>query len=177
MAAVSATPTAKLSISLAAKAWLKSNVVGDAGEHEFLIDLLTNLTNGTGAGQIDKVFYGDRTLAASIAEDFDLAGTLVDALGNTCTFAKIKMIVVKNISSTDNVDLSVGPVTAANGFGIGTVWNAAADKSVVPAGGVFFWYDPNGAGVTAGTADLLTVINRSGSAIATYRILIVGTSA
>lgn len=176
MAEVSATATARAQIALSVKAWLQSNVVGNNGGHEFLIDLAANLTNGTAVGACDKVWFGDRTLAPSASEDHDLAGTLVDANGATCTFAKIKMIVVKNTSTADNSDLNVGPVTAANGFGIGSFWNAAADKSICPAGGVLIIYDPNGAAVTAGTADLLTCIARA-AATTTYKILIIGTSA
>lgn len=176
MAAVSATSSAKAQIQIAVKAWLQSNVVGDNGAHEFLIDLAVNLTNGTAVGACDKVFYGDRSLTVGASENFDLAGTLVDAIGATCTFAKVKLIAVKNTTTTDGIDLSVGPVTAGNGFGIGTFWNAAADKSVVPADGLLVLYDKNGAGVTAGTADLLTVIER-GVGTATYKILIIGTSA
>jgi len=176
MSAVSATATARAQIAISVKAWLQSNVVGDNGAHEFLIDLAAALTNGTAVGACDKVWFGDRTLAGSASEDHDLAGSLTDALGAALTFAKVKLIVVKNTSTTDGVDLSVGPVTAANGFGIGTFWNAAADKSICPANGMIFVYDPNGAAVTAGTADLLTCIARAASTT-TYKILIIGTSA
>lgn len=176
MSVVAATTTCKAQIALSAKAWVQSNIVGDNGAHEFLIDLVANLTNGTAVGACDKVFFSDRTLTVGASENYDLAGTLTDILGATCTFAKVKLIVVKNTTATDGIDLSVGPVTAGNGFGIGTFWNAAADKSIAPASGLLFLYDPNGAGVTAGTADLLTVIER-GVGTATYKILIIGTSA
>lgn len=176
MAVVSATPTASAQIALSVKALLQSNIVGDNGAHEFLVDLAVRLTNGTAAGACDKVFFSDRTLTVGASENYDLAGTLTDIFGSTCTFAKVKLIVVKNTTATDGIDLSVGPVTAGNGFGIGGFWNAAADKSVCPAGGVVFLYDPNGAPVTATTADLLTVIER-GVGTATYKIMIIGTSA
>ena len=52
----------------------------------------------------------------------------------------------------------------------------AGRVAIVTGGGLFFWYDPNGAAVTAGTADLLTMINLSGGTALTYKILIVGTS-
>lgn len=176
MSVVSATATAKAQIQIAIKSWLQSNVVGDNGAHEFLIDLAVNLTNGTAVGACDKVFFSDRTLTIGASENYDLAGTLTDALGATCTFAKVKLIVVKNTTTTDGIDLSVGPVTAGNGFGIGTFWNAAADKSICPADGLIVIYDKNGAAVSAGTADLLTVIER-GVGTATYKIMIIGTSA
>ena len=176
MAAVSATATAKAAIALSVNAWLQSNIIGAQGSEQFLVDLVANLVNGTGAGQCDRVWYGDRTLAGGASENHDIVGGLTDALGNAISFLKVKCIIVKN-TAADGVDGEFGPVTAGNGFGIGGVWKAAADKSIVPGGGYFFWYDPNGAAAVAGTADLLTMINLSGGTALTYRTLLIGTSA
>lgn len=177
MAAVAATPTLRAKLRMFAEALFASGVVGDNGGARFEISQEVDLTNGTSTGQADKAWFGDRTLAASATENYDLAGTLTDIFGNALTFVKVKYIAVKVTTTTDGVDLSLGPVTAGNGFGIGTFWNAAADKSIVPAGGFIEMYDPNGAAVTAATADLLTAINRSGSTGIAFKILIIGTSA
>jgi hypothetical protein len=52
------------------------------------------LGTGTGANQADKLWSDTRTLAASAVEDLDLAGVLVDALGVTATFARVKGLII-----------------------------------------------------------------------------------
>jgi hypothetical protein len=60
-----------------------------------LTAISSTLADGTGSGQADKIFSDQRILAASATEDLDLAGSLVDALGATITFVKLKMVVIK----------------------------------------------------------------------------------
>lgn len=159
------------------RAVLESGVSGASGGVAMsVLDETIRLTNGTSTGQVDRAYYGERTLTSSASETLDLAGSLADLFANTLTFVKVKYIAVKVMTTTDGVDLKFGP-NATNGAGIGGFWTAAGDKTIVPAGGFVEWYDPNGWTVTAGTADLLYALNVSGSASVTYRVLIVGTSA
>ena len=55
--------------------------------------------------------------------------------------------------------------------------SAAGDNIIVPAGGVIVWFAPTAAGivVTAGTGDLIEVVNGAGSAV-DYDVTIIGAS-
>lgn len=134
----------------------------------------TNMATGTAAGKADQIFADTRTLTASATEDLDLAGSLVDALGTTLTFAKIKAIYIKASSgNTNNVEVTPA---AANGF-VGP-FNAAADQIDIAPGGTFLVTAPSaGWTVTASTADLLTITNSAGTTSVVYDVVIIGTSA
>lgn len=158
---------------------LEPGITGVSGGVDQTIELFKILQNGTTSDLVDRVWYSSPStpLAASSSTTFDLAGSLEDIYGNAITFAKVKAIVVKNLSTTAGVDLSLGP-NSSNGFGGSNgVWGDVSDRSTIQAQGLFFWYDPNGVAVTAGTADTLYLANLSGSASCAYQILILGTSA
>lgn len=132
-----------------------------------------SLANGTGASQADLVFSDERTLSASASENLDLAGTLTDAFGATITFAKIKAIMVLADAGNTN-DVVVGNA-ASNGF-TGFFGGATHTVSVKP-GGVFMIAHPGtGWTVTAGTGDILKMLNSAGTTGVTYRVVILGTS-
>ena len=140
------------------------------------LDEVVSWTSGTGTGQADRIYYAERTIAASGNEDLDLAAVLEDVYGNTLTFAKVYCIAVKNVN-TLAAKLEIGPA-ASNGFGTNGFFAAANDRNVVNvSGGVLVMYAPAGVAVTAGTADLINVANASGTNALTYRIAILGTSA
>lgn len=128
-------------------------------------------TNGSASGQANKIWVDQRTLAASTAEDLDLAGALVDNFGTTLTFSTIKAIYVKAASgNTNNVEVG-GAVAPLLG-----VFDDATDKIVVKPGGAFMWFAPGtGATVTATTGDDLNVNNSSSGTSVTYDIVIIGT--
>jgi hypothetical protein len=132
-------------------------------------------TNGTGANQIDRVFSDRRTLAASASESLDLAGTLVDALGATVTFARVRALRIKaDAANTNNV---VVGGAASNAFA--SLFGDATDKIVVRPGGLVLVVAPDTTGyvVTAGTGDLLQVANSGAGTGVTYDITILGASA
>jgi hypothetical protein len=132
------------------------------------------LTNGTGAGNADRMFHDQRTLAASATEDLDLAGVLVNAFGSTLTFVEVRAIMIyAATANTNNVRLTR---PASNGV---PLFLAASDGLDIPPGGVFLWACPadGKVTVTAGTGDLLTVTNSAGSTSVTYDVVIIGTSA
>lgn len=164
--------TTRLSLSLLA-------TLTDALDLSTVTDALNYLKNvelatGTGANQADMLWHDRRTLNASATEDLDLAGSLVNGLGDTQTFAKIKAIVVYAASAnTNNVNVTR---PASNGV---PLFLAAGDGIPVLPGGLFSWVAPNAAAiaVTAGTGDLLTFTNSAGSTSVTYDIIIIGTSA
>lgn len=131
------------------------------------------LINGTAADQANAVFVDTRTLAASATEDLDLAGVLVNAVGTTMTFTRIKgFIVVAAVGNTNNV--LVGGA-ATNAF---INWcGDATDIVKVTPGGIFALTAPNATGfaVTAGTGDILKITNSAAGTAVTYDIILIGT--
>lgn len=136
--------------------------------------LRTTLTSGTGANQADMLWHDTRTLSASATEDLDLAGVLVNGLGDTQTFARVKLIMVTAASAnTNNVNVTR---PAANGV---PLFLAAGDGIAVRPGGAFLASAPDATAyaVTAATGDLLTFTNSAGSTSVTYSVIIIGASA
>jgi hypothetical protein len=108
--------------------------------------------NGTGANNINEVWTKSATAAAAPVT-YTLSA-LVDDLGRTIPIAKVRGIVVANLSGTDGQTLTIGgaatnPWTAPFG--------SATDKLKIPAGGPFALGAPlaTGLGVTAGASDQL----------------------
>lgn len=134
----------------------------------------TTFLSGTGAGQADMIWHAQRTITASGTEDLDLAGVLSGTLGGTLAFARIKGLLVKAAgANTNNVNV-LRP--AANGV---PLFLAAGDGVPVQPGGTFYWVTPTaaGIGVTAGTADLITIANSGAGTPVTYDVVILGASA
>lgn len=136
---------------------------------------LAELASGTAVGQADLVFHDRRTLAASTSEDLDLAGVLLDPLGQVLTFARIKGIVVAAAAANTN-DVIVGAAAT-------TPWdrllNATGTVTVRP-GGVFAAFggaaDAVGYTVTPATGDLLKVANSGAVTSVTYDVIVIGAS-
>lgn len=134
----------------------------------------TTLTSGTAANQADMLWHDRRTLTASATEDLDLAGVLVNALGDTQTFARVKgFMVTAAAANTNNVQVTR---PAANGV---PLFIAAGDGVNVRPGGMLFMVAPDATGyaVTAATGDLITVTNSGAGTSVTYDVVIIGASA
>lgn len=135
----------------------------------------TTLLSGTGANQADMSWHDTRTISASGDEDLDLAGVLVNAFGDTQTFARVKAVMVTAAAAnTNNCN-----VTSDGSAGVPGLFLALGDGIVVRPGGTFLWVAPDatGAVVTATTGDLLNVANSSSGSSVTYSIVIIGASA
>lgn len=152
------------------------------------IDMTQNLglTFGTGAGAANSLWTDRRILAGGADEGtaIDLAAVLVDAFGDTLTFANVKLIAIFNRSDVVSASpahaittaaISVGD-TAANEFQ--GPFHAAGDGIIVQAGASFIAVNPLAAGwaVTAATGDIMLISNEDGSNEAMYDILIAGES-
>lgn len=139
------------------------------------LDRRFGLVNGTGAGQADLLWSDTRTLAASASESLDLAGVLIDALGSTLTFARVKGLLVTAAAGNAN-DVVVGGA-AANAF-VGPFADAT-DKVKVKPGGMVAFFSPTATSypVTAATADQLQVANSGAGTSVSYDIVIIGASA
>lgn len=132
----------------------------------------TAIANGTGDGQATQIFHERRTLTTGANYEYDLAGALVDELGQTLTFATIKAIIIHSTLAANKV-LTVGAGTHPLAEWVG---DAASDVVNIHAGGLFCLIAPNtGYTVTAGSADDLKVTNASGGSTI-YDIIIIGTS-
>ncbi|KKN74298.1 hypothetical protein LCGC14_0392370 [marine sediment metagenome] len=131
----------------------------------------TSLANGTGASKANQSFHDQRSLASGANEELDLAGSLVDAFGDTITFTKIKAMRLVNQSLVDDF-LIFG--AAANGFN--TPIGAVADKLRLKRGGLIIIEDPlDGYAVTTGTGDLLRIEHEAVTAAAAiYELTLVG---
>ena len=137
----------------------------------------TVLQTGTGAGQADKIFHDQRTLAASATEDLDLAGVLTDAFGAALTFVKIKALIIHAAAGNTN-NVLVGGVAA----GLSSIITPQTTGVVVVRPDATFAVfagvgDSTGYAVTATTADLLHVANSAAGTSVTYDVIIIGTSA
>lgn len=137
-------------------------------------DAIIRLVSGTGADQANMLWHDRRTLAASATENLDLAGVLVNGLGDVQTFAKLKAIVVRAVAAnTNNVNVIR---EATNGV---PLFLAAGDGIPVHPNGLFVWAAPGLAGVavTAGTGDLITFTNSAAGTSVTYDVVLIGASA
>lgn len=165
-------PTLKATLRIAIDAMLEDQVDIGTVAHEVAYTPNLALSNGTGLNQANQMFSDQRTLAASANESLDLAGTLLNAFGNTITFTKIRAILIRAaVTNTNNV--LVGGA-ASNGW---VTWcGAATDTIVVRPGGFMLLAAPDATGytVTAATGDLLKIANSAGGSTVTYDIVIIG---
>lgn len=136
------------------------------------------LQTGTGAGQADKFWHDRRTLAASTGEDLDLNGAaLTDPFGAALAFVRVKGLIIAAADANTN-NVIVGNA-ASNGF---VSWVGGATHTVtLRPGAVMALFagqaDATGYAVTAGTADLLRVLNGAAGSTVDYEIIVVGASA
>lgn len=157
-----------------------AKLTGAAGlvvpEARFLQDILLQLTNGTGAGQADKMFTGTRALAGSATEDLDLAGVLADAFGSAITNARVKALYVR--AAPANLNNVVLGAAASNPWA--TFLNATGTITLRPGAfvlGAAGVADATAYAVTGSTGDLLKVANSAGGSSVSYDIAIIGASA
>ena len=160
--AVTATQTAALDLA--------------TGSVPLAIRRAVNLSSGTAAGQADRMWSDRRTLAASGAEDLDLAGVLTDAFGATITLARVKgLYVAAAAANTNNV-----VVGNASSNGWATALNATGTVTLRPGAVLCLMAgqaDATGYAVTASTGDLLHIANSAAGSAVTYDVVVIGASA
>lgn len=129
-------------------------------------------SNGTGANQADKRWSSaGRSLASTASESLDLAGSLLDYRGNAITFARIKAIAIFN-NGPNMIQVGAGSNPLINWIG------TAGDIVNIRSGGLFLLVAPDATAyaVTAGTGDILRVLNSAAGTI-TYDVALLGASA
>lgn len=142
--------------------------------HEFTFGPVYPMSDGTGADQVRQVFTDTRTINASSNDDLDLAGSLVNAVGATITFTKLRAILVRAAAGNTN-NVVVG---GAASNGCVTMFGASTDKIVVRPGGMVLLVanDATGYAVTAGTGDILRIANSGAGTSVAYDIVLLGTA-
>jgi hypothetical protein len=129
------------------------------------------LAFGSTTTLVDQIFTDTRTIAASTTDILDLVGGLTNKFGTTINFAKIKAVILHNRSTDAGCILTVGNSTAV-------LWRgAAAHTETLAKGAKSVHVDLTGWAVVGGASDLLDIVNASATAVATYDIIVIGTSA
>ena len=142
------------------------------------IEQITALTDGTGVGNADIIYYDDTVaIGTSATVTLDLAGVLTDVFGDTVTMARLKAIIVKHKSTSSSSGVKVGGNSGGSAIAL---FADLTDAPVVKPGGVFMQFDPSAVGlcvVTGGSADELELTNQDGSNAAEVEIMLIGASA
>lgn len=163
-AAISQTSSVRLSINSTLLDTLDLSTVKDEVVRRYAVELAT----GTGNNQANQVWHDQRTVATGATDSIDLAGVLTNAIRQTVTFSAIKFVVVKAAAANTTVISVTRPASGV------PLFTAEADSMPVGPNGLFVWSSPvAGVAVTAGTGDLLDIVNAAGAS-AVYDILIVG---
>lgn len=108
------------------------------------------------------------TIAASGSQSLDLASALEDGFGNALTFTKVKLIVVRNLSTSATAAATLER-PSSNGV---PILSAAATMPIDP---LVVIVNKAGATVTASTGDLISINNSDANASAEFDVLIAGT--
>lgn len=131
-----------------------------------------DLANGVGANQGNVLYTARRSVLTAATDTLDFAGGgLTDAFGAAIAPARIRAVFIRSASgNTTNLTL-FGNINSV------PILNTAATTSTLAPGGMFLFTAPNATGVvvTAGTGDIIQVVNAAG-ATATYDIIVVGAS-
>ncbi len=131
--------------------------------------------SGTGAAQADLLFADQRSVATGATDSLDLAGVLAPLVGTSLiTMVGVKLVVLFSLpTNTTNLTVTRPATNGVPLFGA-----ASATLAAIKPGCLFVWYDNTAAGVvvTAGTGDLIDIVNSAG-ATAVYDIYVLGDSA
>ena|GEM_PF-526695 len=138
---------------------------------DLLPELEIDLDFGTLSGQVDKLYIGKRTLAATTFDNIDLAGSLVDGLGNTLAFTNLKLALAAIVTPDGTKAIRVGPQGQANAFqgpwgGVGAdVYRSFKHWDLAV-------YEPvTGFPVTAGTGDIFSFYNPGATSVDVWLLL------
>ncbi len=143
------------------------------------------LSNGTGAnGTADLKFSALYTLAGAATQDIDLAASLVSRFGATLTFARLKAIHIRVLSSTNDATSLGGPVDVGGGTNPLVNWISVGSTKVRIGGTAgrggclqLACDDAVAYAVTAGTGDILRLTNVSATLSVKVAVVLIGSSA
>lgn len=133
-------------------------------------------TVGSGAGLANLLYTRRLVLAGAGAASIDLAGALVDSFGDAAVFAKVKGLLIDNLSDLQAV-VSAAKCTVTGNFLIPWVGGGATNPPTIPIeAGEWIAYQGKKTGitVTGGTGDTITVTNNDATASCTVDIVVLG---
>lgn len=133
--------------------------------------------DGTSANQADQLWHAERTVAASSNDDLDLTALPRTLFGNALSiaFAKVKAILLVNLSTSSGDVLRLGGAGAGSAFAAPFAGDVDAQAEAPPDSPLLLVNRQDGWTVTPGTGDILRVRNTSAAPV-TYRIAVIGTS-
>ncbi len=133
------------------------------------------ITEGTGQFQMDQLWADRRFVsAASPLDDIPLTGFLENAFGETVNFAKVKLCMIVNLSTTTGERLKVGG--AASNPWVAPFDGSATSKNVCGPGSPLVLSDmSDGFTVVPATGDILRVAYAGSGGYISYDIVLVGT--
>lgn len=161
-------------LSIAASVELSKALDLSSAHDQMVFRRSVQLADGAAAGQADVVFHDRRTLAASAAEDIDLSGALVDALGDAVAFVRVKGLFIS--AAAANTTTVVVGAAGANGWA--TFLNTTGTLTLRPGACVGAFAGPadaTGYVVTPATGDLLHVANGGANEVI-YDVVVIGAS-
>jgi hypothetical protein len=130
------------------------------------------LPTGVGASQSDKLYtLSNEPILTGATLSIDVKAALTDAFGAAFTPAKLRVVYIY-ASTANTTDLTL--FGDANSV---PILDTAATTTVLKAGGLFLKAQPAAAGiaVTAGTGDIIKIVNAAG-ATAYVDVVLIGTS-
>lgn len=143
------------------------------------MEAIISLTNGTGAGQADIVWFDERTVASASNVDLDLNGVLLDAFGTTIAAVELVALFLINaprsgVPNTTNLTLGGGtnPV-------IGFLGGTTPTIGPIRPGSFVLLGSSDAAGygaIVASTGDILRIANSAGASN-TFQIAFIARSA
>jgi hypothetical protein len=155
-----------MALSLTASIVLSSSKTADSGDRTAsdarTVSSRTEYTDGTGASSANKVYDpGLQTLSGS-NHTYDLSGSLTNAIGEAVVFSKVRVLYAKAPSTnTGTVTLFTG-AAAWNTLIAGTLTLRPNTELMVKC------LEGTAYGVTATSADILTIAGGSGNAYQLY---------
>ena len=126
-----------------------------------------NFSNGSGAGQANRVYTNSATttIAASGTLSLELSGVLTDAFGNTLTLTLLRALFIEHLTTTTASYVTIGA-------GSNPVFGTKIANLELYNGDHFMFTCKNGYTITPATADILRIVNADASNAATVRITI-----
>jgi len=131
-----------------------------------------DLANGVAVNQANVLFSNTYSITTGATQSLDLAGGgLTDAFGVALAPARIKCVVIA-ASSSNTTNLTI--LGSANAV---PILNTAATTMTLTPGGVFLACNPSATAwaVTAGTGDIVQIVNAAG-ATANADVVLIGAS-
>lgn len=142
---------------------IASTLTGTEGLASQSAKIALDVKNSLTAVETDAIFSVTGTISGG-SDDHDLLGSLVDALGDGVTFAKVMYVFVRNNGSNA---MTLGGTNNIPLFG------NTSDLLNIAANAYVSYTDETGITVTAGTGDLITISGTDGD---DYDLIVIGSS-